>query len=341
MSMTLSLAALATQLGAQLHEGDPEHCVRGVTTLKRATAHEISFFSNRLYREELAQTQAAAVIIATKDLRYCAVPKLVMNNPYLGYALAARLFNPPKPHIPEIHPTAWVSPHAQLHPSVAIGAQAVIEAGAVLAEGVSIGAGCVLNENISIGAHSQLMPNVTLYSNTHIGERCLIHSGAVLGADGFGLANDRGQWLKVPQLGGVVLGDDVEVGANTTIDRGALEDTIIGNGVKLDNQIQIAHNVQIGDHTAIAGCVGIAGSTRIGKHCMIAGGVGIVGHIELADNVNVTGGSVILQSITEPGVYSSGTPLQTNQQWHRNYHRFKQLDELAKRLQQLEQPLKL
>ena len=173
-----------------------------------------------------------------------------------------------------------------------------------------------------------------------MGQRVLIHPGAVIGSDGFGLANDNGKWVKIPQLGGVIIADDVEIGANTTIDKGSLEDTVIGQGVKLDNQIQIGHNVHIGAYTAIAGCVGIAGSTRIGRHCMIAGGVGIVGHIELVDNVQVTGGSVVLQSITEPGIYSSGSPLELNRRWRRNYHRLKKLDEMARHLQHLEQIIK-
>jgi UDP-3-O-[3-hydroxymyristoyl] glucosamine N-acyltransferase len=194
-----------------------------------------------------------------------------------------------------------------------------------------------LQRNSKLGNDCHLTSRVTLAADTQLGLRVIIQPGAVLGSDGFGLANDDGKWVKIPQLGRVVVGDDVEIGANTTIDRGALEDTVLGTGVKLDNQIQIAHNVQIGDHTAIAGCVGIAGSTRIGRHCMIAGGVGIVGHIEIVDNVYVTGGSIVLKSITQAGVYSSGTPLQTNHAWHRNYHRFKQLDELAKRLYALEQ----
>jgi len=220
--------------------------------------------------------------------------------------------------------------------TVSIGPQAVIEAGAILGCDVVIGPSCVIGQGVKIGNNSQLIANVTLCAGTQLGQRIIIHPGAVIGSDGFGNANDAGKWVKVPQLGGVIIHDAVEIGANTTIDKGALEDTVIGVGVKLDNQIQIGHNVQIGEHTAIAGCVGIAGSTCIGRYCMIGGGVGIAGHLELVDHVHVTGGSIVLQSIREPGVYSSGTPLELNQRWHRNYHRFKHLDEMARRLQTIE-----
>ncbi|ALG68809.1 UDP-3-O-(3-hydroxymyristoyl)glucosamine N-acyltransferase [Beggiatoa leptomitoformis] len=340
MSVSISLAELATTIGAELHGAESSTVVSGINSLVRATSQEVSFFSNRRYRAELLKTQAAAVIITAKDHTDCPVPVLLMNNPYLGYALAATLFNPPPVKPVGIHPTAWVSPQATLGKNGYIGAHAVIEANAILGDNVFIGAHCVVGEGVHVGADTQLIAQVTLCTGTQLGKRVVIQPGAVIGADGFGLANHQGEWIKVPQLGGVVVGDDVEIGANTTIDKGALEDTIIERGVKLDNQIQIAHNVHIGEHTAIAGCVGIAGSTRIGRYCMIAGGVGIVGHIEIVDHVHVTGGSIILQSILAPGVYSSGTPLELNHQWHRNYHRFKQLDEMAKRLTSLEKTLK-
>ncbi|EIJ44088.1 UDP-3-O-(3-hydroxymyristoyl) glucosamine N-acyltransferase [Beggiatoa alba B18LD] len=340
MSVSVSLAELAATLGAELQGADPSTVVSGINSLTRATAQEVSFFSNRRYRADLLKTQAAAVILNAKDHVDCPVPVLLMENPYLGYALAAAYFNPPLPKPIGIHPSAWVSPEATLGHGVYIGAQAVVEARAVIEDNAVIGAMSVIGVGVHIGEGSQLIAQVTLCTGTKIGKRVVIQPGAVIGADGFGLANHQGQWIKVPQLGGVIIGDDVEIGANTTIDKGALEDTIIERGVKLDNQIQIAHNVHIGEHTAIAGCVGIAGSTRIGRYCMIAGGVGIVGHIELVDHVHVTGGSIILQSILSPGVYSSGTPLELNHQWHRNYHRFKQLDDMAKRLTSLEKTLK-
>jgi len=338
MKLSISLAELATQICADL-EGYPKEDlpIVGIASLSLASAQEVSFFSNGAkYREELANTRAAAVIIASKNRRFCKVPMLVMDNPYLGYARAATLFNPPRPKKPGRHPSAWVSPDALLDASVSVGPQAVIDAGAKMGRNVSIGPGCVIDNAVEIGDNCQLMANVTLCAGTRLGQGVIIHPGTVVGSDGFGNANDAGKWVKVPQLGGVLIGDDVEIGANTTIDKGALEDTVIGNGVRLDNQIQIGHNVQIGEDTAIAGCVGIAGSTRIGRYCMIGGGVGIAGHLELVDNVHVTGGSIVLQSIREPGIYSSGTAIEPNRHWHRNYHRFKQLDEMARRLQNLE-----
>lgn len=336
----MTLSELATQIGAQLQGNSSDPPVVGIATLTRAGPQEVSFFTKTLYREELAHTGAAAVIIAPKDQHLSKVPVLLLENPYLGYARAAALFDhssvlPP----PGIHPTAWVSPHATIDATVSVGAQAVIEAGAIIDRHVIIGPGCVIETGVRIGEETHLRAHVTLCKGTQLGMRVLIHPGAVIGSDGFGLANDKGNWVKIPQLGGVDVEDEVEIGANTTIDKGSLGNTVIHRGVKLDNQIQIGHNVEIGEHTAIAGCVGIAGSSRIGRYCMIGGGVGIVGHIEIADRVHITGGSIVLQSISEPGVYSSGTPLQLTPRWQRNYHRFKQLDELTRRVYTLEQLL--
>jgi len=232
-----------------------------------------------------------------------------------------------------------IAADAQIDPSASIGAYAVIESGAQVGAAVTIGAHCVIGARSVVGEGGWLAPRVTLYHDVRIGKRVVIQSGAVLGGEGFGFANEKGVWLKIAQIGGVVLGDDVEVGANTTIDRGALADTVIGNGVKLDNQIMIAHNVQIGDHTAMAGCVGISGSTKIGKHCMIAGGVGMVGHIEVCDNVFVTGMTMVTRSITEPGSYSSGTAMQTAGDWKKSAARIRQLDDMARRLRELEKRL--
>lgn len=335
----IALTTLAAQIGAQLEGLAQQHEIMlvGVAPLKRARENEVSFYTHRRYRQELATTHAAAVILAAKDKSECKVPKLVMANPYLGYARAATLLNPLPARSPTIHPTAVIHPHATVDATVVIGPHAVIGAEVHLGARVDVGPGCVIEADVTVGVDSRLMANVTLCSGTHIGQRVIIHPGAVIGADGFGLANDAGVWFKIPQLGGVRVEDDVEIGANTTIDKGALEDTVIARGAKLDNQIQIGHNVHIGEHTAIAGCVGIAGSTHIGRHCLIAGGVGIVGHITIVDNVHITGGSIVLQSILEPGLYSSGTPLEFSRSWRRNYHRFKQLDDMAHRLHALEQ----
>lgn len=346
MLPTFSLIELADYLGAVLEipkqTGDSEHFlntrrISGISTLRKAQTHEISFFSNRIYRDDLRQTQAAAVILSAQDKVECPVCCLIMANPYLGYAKVAQLFHPTPRYPAGRHPSAIIDSRAEVAESATIGANVVIEAGACIGEQVYIGAGCVIGAGVEIANDCRLVANVTLCTGTRLGQRVIIHPGAVIGSDGFGLANDAGQWVKIPQLGGVIIEDDVEIGANTTIDKGALEDTWIGRGAKLDNQIQVAHNVHIGENTAIAGCVGIAGSTHIGKGCMIGGGVGISGHLQIADNVYVTGGSVVLQSITEAGLYSSGTPLQLNAQWHRNFIRFKQLDELHKRIQILEQ----
>lgn len=336
MMVSIDLGELAKHIGARLEGTTGLQYVSGVASLERATPKQVSFFSNRAYRHELQKTQAAAVILKDDDRGDCPVAVLVMDNPYLGYARAAAWFNPPPRAVAGIHPSAVVDDTAIIASSASIGAHVVIEAHAQIGEHSVIGPGSWVQAGVVVGQECRLIARVCLLTGTHLGNRVCIHPGAVLGADGFGLANDSGVWVKIPQLGGVRIGDDVEIGANTTIDRGALEDTIIEQGAKLDNQIQIAHNVHIGAHTAIAGCVGIAGSTRIGRHCMIAGGVGIVGHITIADQVHITGGSIVLQSITQPGVYSSGTPLQANAPWHRNYHRFKQLDEFAKRLHALE-----
>jgi UDP-3-O-[3-hydroxymyristoyl] glucosamine N-acyltransferase len=335
------LADLATMIGAKLENAPTEGLlIAGVASLKWAGPLEVSFFSSSRYRDQLVKTHAAAVILASSAQRFCKVPMLVTENPYLGYARAATLFNPPIQKPAGIHPSAWVSNDALLDSGVSVAPQAVIEASSRIGRDVSIGSGCVVGRGVSIGDNCRLSANVTLCSGTRLGQRVIIHPGAVIGSDGFGNANEGGKWVKVPQLGGVIIADDAEIGANTTIDKGTLDNTVIGDGVKLDNQIQIGHNVQIGEHTAIAGCVGIAGSTRIGRYCMIGGGVGIAGHLELADYVHVTAGSIVLQSIQTAGVYSSGTPLEPNRRWHRNYHRFKQLDDMARRLQVLEKESK-
>lgn len=248
------------------------------------------------------------MVLAPSDRELFAGPRLIADNPYLAFARAAALLHPASPLAPGVDPTARIHADARLGQNVQVQAQAVIEASVQVGDGAQIGAGCYLGEGVVVGAGSRLAPRVTLLAGTQIGARCLIHPGAVLGADGFGLANDRGVWIKVPQLGRVVVGDDVEIGANTTIDRGALDDTLIGNGVKLDNLIQVAHGVRIGDHTAIAACVGISGSTVIGRHCVIGGGVGFVGHLEICDGVTVTGMSMVAQSISRPGVYWASRP---------------------------------
>ena len=334
--MALRLGELAVAIGAQLR-GDPERTVERIATLQAADAIAVSFLANRRYRRFLTTTRAAAVILSDSDVEACPTAALVMANPYLGYARAASILTPPPLPAQGVHATAWVGDGARIHATAWVGPHAVIEAGAEVGPNAAIGPGCVVGEGATLGAGTRLVANVTICRGVRLGERVLVHPGAVIGADGFGLANDAGVWVKIPQLGSVVVGDDVEIGANTTIDRGALEDTVIEDGVKLDNQIQIGHNCHIGAHTAIAGCTGIAGSTHIGQRCMIGGGVGISGHVEICDDVVLSGRSVVHQSIKEPGMYASGMPLQPQELWLRNLPRYRQLDELAKRVKRLEQ----
>jgi len=310
--------------------------ITGIAPLDKAGPHQISFYSNRRYYQDLLRTRAAAVILRPADAAACPVATLCTPNPYAAYAQLSNLFEPRRTAAPGCHPSALVDPSAELDPDVSVGPHAVIGAGCSIGAGVRIDANVVIGEDCRIGAGSHLYPNVTLYDRVCIGERCTVHASAVLGSDGFGYAQERGRHLKIAQLGGVRIGDDVEIGAGTSIDRGALEDTVIGNGVKIDNQVQIAHNVQIGNNTVICGCSAIAGSSVIGNDCIIAGAVGVINHVSICDGVTVTAMSLVNQSITEPGVYSSGTGLSDSTSWRRNIVRFRQLDELFRRILQLE-----
>lgn len=313
--------------------------IRGVGTLQSARNGHIGFLSNARYHKLLQTTQASAVIVSEDYADECTGNALIVENPHLAYARIARLFVGGMVCENGVHPTAVISTNAKLGARVTIGPHAVVGDGTVLGDDVWIGAGCVLGRNVALGDESCLEANITLWHGTRIGKRALLHPGVVIGGDGFGFANDAGKWVKVPQLGRVRIGDDVEIGSNTTIDCGAIEDTVIEDGVKLDNLIQIGHNVQIGAHTAIAACTAIAGSTKIGKYCGIGGTVGIVGHIEICDRVQITGMSMVTKSISEPGIYSSGTPLEPNNHWHKNFARFKHLDEMWRRIKHLEAQL--
>ncbi|WP_337056345.1 UDP-3-O-(3-hydroxymyristoyl)glucosamine N-acyltransferase [Pseudomonas sp. USHLN015] len=335
---TFTLGQLAERLDATLR-GDETRVVSGLATLQDAGPDQLTFLANPQYRKFLADTRAAAVLLTPADAEGFAGDALLVPNPYLAYARLSHLFDPRPVAAPGIHPSAVVAPDAKVDPSASIGPGVVIESGAQVGAGVTIGAYSVVGARSVIGEGGWLAPRVTLYHDVRIGKRVVIQSGAVIGGEGFGFANEKGVWQKIAQIGGVTLGDDVEVGANTTIDRGALADTLIGNGVKLDNQIMIAHNVQVGDNTAMAGCVGISGSTKIGRNCMIAGGVGMVGHIEVCDGVFVTGMTMVTRSITEPGAYSSGTAMQPAAEWKKSAARIRQLDDMARRLQQLEKRL--
>lgn len=329
------LADLAKLIGAQLH-GDGEQMVAGVAPLQAATSSDISFLHNSRYRQYLSSTKAAAVIVSLADAEFCQSSTLVVDNPYLAFAKSAALFSrEPKTQV-GIHPTALIEVDCHIDPAVSIGPYCVIGKNVTIQKGAILEAGCIIGNDVSIGENTHLWPRVTVYYGVKIGDRVNIHSGVVLGSDGFGLARENNEWRKIPQIGSVVIQNDVEIGANTTIDRGALGDTIIEEGVKLDNQIQVAHNVQIGAHTAVAGCVGISGSTRIGRYCMIGGGACIAGHLQIADQVVIVGMAMITNSITEPGFYASGTGFQKHHEWRKSAVRFRQLDQLAKRLKKLE-----
>ena len=336
--MSYQLGELAERIGAELR-GDPDITVDRVAVLDAAGPRAVAFLANRRYRPYLEGTKAGAVILEPEFAESCPVPALVLDNPYLGYARAATLLSPTIERELGIAPSAVVDPGATVAPDASIGAHCVIEAGARVGAGTFLSAGSFLGQGSSVGPHGHIAAAVVICRGVRIGARAIIHSGVVIGADGFGIANDNGTWVKIPQFGGVHIGDDVEIGANTTIDRGALEDTVIEDGVKLDNLIQIGHNVRIGAHTAIAACTAIGGSARIGRRCTIAGAVSIAGHLEIADDVHLTATSSVPNTIGEPGVYSSGMPIQENRVWRRNVARLRQLDDMARRLRALERKL--
>ena len=330
------LPELAARFGLELR-GAAAQPITGVATLERAGPGQVSFLANPSYRRQLPATRASAVILRAEDAAACPVACLVASDPYAAFARIAALFELAAERAPGIHPSAVVASSARIAASASIGPLVSIGAGTVIGERVVVDAGCVIGEDCELGDDCQLLPRVTLVLRVRLGQRVRVHPGAVLGAEGFGLAMEAGRWLKVPQLGGVQVGDDCEIGANTCIDRGAIEDTVLEEDVRLDNQIQIGHNVRIGAHTAMAGCVAIAGSTRIGRYCLIGGGAGMVGHIEVCDRVLVTAMTLVTHSITEPGEYSSGTPIQPSRDWRRNAARFKHLDELARKIAGLPQ----
>ncbi|MAM00568.1 MAG: UDP-3-O-(3-hydroxymyristoyl)glucosamine N-acyltransferase [Alteromonadaceae bacterium] len=331
----ITLGEIATLLGAELR-GDAGTPIKGIATLSGAGEGDLAFLSNPTYARYLADTRASAVILNEAAAAQCPTNVLIMDNPYLGYARLSHRFSKEPQLNTGIDPSASVDPSARVAQSAVIGPRAIISANVIIEDNVSIGAGVFVGAASTIGPGSRIYPNCTLYHDVHLGERCIVHSGAVIGADGFGYANDKGEWVKIAQLGGVRLGNDVEVGANTTIDRGALEDTRIGNGVKLDNLVMIAHNVVIGEQTALAGCAGVAGSSNIGRNCVVGGGSCISGHLTVADQVHLTGMAMVTHDIKEPGVYSSGTGVEDNRKWRKSVVRFRQLDEMARRIKQLE-----
>jgi len=328
-TMRATLGELAVQFGCTLR-GDPDTVVTHVATLESADSTALSFLANPKYKAHLAATRAGVVVLDAASADDCPVAVLIAKQPYVTYARMAAMLHAPATALAGVHASAVVASSAVIDNTADVGACVVIGKDTKIDDNVVVGAGCVIGDRVSIGRGTRLMPNVTVLDGTVIGQRCLINSGAVLGSEGFGFAPRAEGWVKVPQVGRVIVGDDVEIGANTTIDRGAIGDTVIGNDVKLDNQIQIAHNVQIGDHTAIAVCTGISGSTTIGKNCMIAGQVGIAGHLSICDNVVITGKTMVSASIRKPGIYSGSLHAEEARKFRRNAARFAQLDELAK-----------
>lgn len=335
--MTFTLDELSRKVNGRV-AGDPDCNIQGVGILSSAQPGQISFLANPAYRKFLSSTQASAVILTEKDKDICTVNAIIVDDPYLAYAKVASILCPDQePPVAGIHTSTVCDDSAQIDQSASIGPQCSIGKGAIIKKGVVIGPGCVIGKHCHIDAGTILEANVTIWHDTQIGKHCIIHSGAVIGADGFGIAQQKDKtWIKVPQLGKVQIGDNVEIGSNTTVDRGALDNTVLEDGVKIDNLCQVAHNVFIGKNTVIASSTAIAGSAQIGKNCKIAGCVGIVGHIEIADDVVITAMSMVTKSIDKPGVYSSGMLLEENSVWRRNAVRFKQLDEIAGKVKKLE-----
>ena len=335
----MTLAELADRFGCRLI-GAGDATVDRVATLASASDGALSFFANPLFRDQLRQTRATAVVLDAAAVEDCPVAALVNENPYATYARVAAFLSPPPAVEAGVHPTASVDPSATVADSAEVAAHAVVGAGAVIGERVVIGAGSVVSGGVRIGADTRIGPKVTLLDGVSVGERGILHPGVVVGADGFGFAPDRGKWVKVPQLGTVRVGDDVEIGANTTIDRGTIEATVIEDGVKLDNLVQIAHNVKVGAHTVMAAMSGAAGSTKIGKRCMVGGGAVMINHLEICDDVLITFRSVVTRSISKPGMYSGSLPADDASQWRRNAARFRGLDKLASRLRVVEKALR-
>lgn len=334
----LTLEAIVTRLGGRI-AGDAAIIVTQVGSLESADSAQIAFFSNPRYKTQLTQTRAGAIVLPPSAESLTALPRIVTDNPYAYFARLSRLFNPVLQPIPGIHERAVIADSARISPSTHIGPGAVIGAGAVIGEGTSIGAGCHIGEKVEIGDGCTFYPSVVVYPRCKIGSRVILHSGVVIGADGFGLAEEDGRWVKIPQIGRVILGDDVEIGANTTVDRGAIDDTVLEEGVKLDNQIQIGHNCRIGAHTAMAGCVAVAGSAKIGRSCTIGAGSIILGHLTIADRVRISAATVISRSIRQPGTYTGMYPFDEHESWVKNTALVRHLSGLADRVKALEKRL--
>lgn len=334
----MRLAEIIARLGGELRAASAsagDLSIVRIAPLETAGAGEIAFLSNPKYQAQLATTSATAVILAPGLADACPVPVIVHPDPYLYFARLAQLLRPKIPAPVGIHPNATVL--SELPGHVSVGAGAYIGANVRIGDGTVIGANAVVGSGVTIGSDCRLYPNSTVYYGCRIGSRVIVHASAVIGADGFGFAREKdGSWVKIPQTGIVVVGDDVEIGAGTTIDRGALADTVIENGVKLDNQIQVAHNVRIGAHTAIAGCVAIAGSTTIGSRCTIGGKTSIVGHLTIADDVHIAAGTFISKSLKKKGAYTGTVPSMPHDEWLKNFSHLRHLDSMADKIRALE-----
>ncbi|WP_394200386.1 UDP-3-O-(3-hydroxymyristoyl)glucosamine N-acyltransferase [Shewanella waksmanii] len=334
-----TLSEIASHLDGEV-VGDGSITISSVATLEKAQANQLAFLANPKYRSQLDTTKAGAVLLNEQALAGYQGNAIVLKDPYVGFARVAQLLDSTPKSADGIHPSAVIDDSAKLGQGAEVGANAVIGANVIIGEGVQVGAGCVIGQDSIIGSGTKLWANVTIYHNVHLGQNCIVHGGAVIGSDGFGYANNRGQWVKIPQTGGVRIGDNVEIGASTTIDRGALDHTEIHEGVIIDNQVQVAHNVVIGAHTAIAGSTTLAGSLTIGKYCIIGGNTAIAGHLSIVDGTHVSGGTNVTSEIRKPGLYSSATIATENKLWRRNTVRFRQLDSLFQRVKKLEQNVK-
>lgn len=340
MTASYRLSEIVAQLGGRVLGDAGGVRISQIATLEKAQPDQISFLTNSKYRAQLASTKAGAVILAESEADSTGLPRIIADNPYAYFAKVSALLNPLPEVSPGIHPSAVVGAGAVIDATASVAATAVIGAGAKIGAFSVVGEGCCIGANVVVGSHARIYPRVVIYHDCVIGDYLIAHSGAVIGADGFGIAMDAGHWIKIQQIGRVVIGNDVEIGANTTIDRGALDDTVIEDGVKLDNQIQIAHNVRVGAHTAIAGCVGIAGSTTIGRYCRIGGSAGILGHLHIADHVEIAAFTLIGKSISEAGSYAAIFPFSRSEDWRKNTVHLRHLDDLVKRIKTLEQELK-
>ncbi|MDU8923672.1 UDP-3-O-(3-hydroxymyristoyl)glucosamine N-acyltransferase [Pasteurellaceae bacterium LIM206] len=335
-----SIKELAEQVGGTVR-GNADVAINGIAPLEKATAHQLTFISNAKFRPLLAQSRAGVLVVTEEDAEHCAADSnlILVKDPYLAYALLAQYMDSTPAPASGIAASAVISPLAKLGTNVSVGANAVIEDHAEIGDNAVIGAGCFIGKNSRIGVNTKLWANVSVYHEVHIGANCLIQSGAVIGSDGFGYANDRGRWVKIPQTGSVIIGNNVEIGACTCIDRGALDSTVIEDNVIIDNLCQIAHNVHIGTGTAIAGGVILAGSLKIGRYCLIGGASVINGHMEICDQVTITGMSMVMKPIKQPGTYSSGIPAQTNKEWHKTAALTMNIDQINKRLKAVEKKL--